>query len=280
MKIPKWQTDPVWALRRAKKRNERLPEEVEKLFFVKPDYCLLYFKDTLKLLGENKLPDFLVNSVCDHYKAELKSIFNNAPRLNVARKAAASWVVSYISFGGQINDRINDLFVESIYQNLSSHYDWGRTKILKLAELLNYNLREDLENLLWNFCAIEYSVKSKKRMPLEIEEKNLLEAEEDSFIEYVQSIFKGRAPENIELLLIKMHPSTACEYAKTIIQGKLPEVIHSSLIMQTFGDSDYNTKESVTEYLNFIEKIKIYAIRVLEEFDENATVGSVLKAIK
>lgn len=281
MKIPKWQTDPIWALRRAKKRKEKLPEEVEELFIGKPDYCLSYFKDTIKTLGENKLPDFLIDSVCDHYRAEFASPINNSPRLNVSRKAAASWVVSYAAFGGQINDKINDLFIESVSQHMNSHYDWGRSKVLKLAEILNYEINKNLENLIWNFsdCAVDYATKSKKRMPPEIEEKNLLEVDEDNFIEYVQSIFNGRAPENIELLLIKM-PSAACQYAKNIIKGKLPEAIHSSLIMQTFGDADYTIKEPVVEYLNFIEKIKIYAIRILEEFDECDTVGSVLKKIR
>jgi hypothetical protein len=173
MKIPKWQTDPVWALRRAKKRKEKLPLEVEKLFLGKPDYCLSYFKDTIKILGENKLPDFLTDSVCYHYKAEFASPINNAPRLNVAHKAAASWVISYAAFGGVISEEINDLFVDAVYSNMKSHYDWGRTKALKLAELLNYKINENLEDLMWKFCAIDYSIKSKKRMPLEIEEKNL-----------------------------------------------------------------------------------------------------------
>jgi hypothetical protein len=287
-KIPKWQTDPVWAIRRARKRKEKLPEELEKLFSNNPDLCLAYFKDVIRTKNPpgwpgsaESLSDFLIDSICSHYEKEFNCLDKNSVRLSNVRKSAANWILSYASLGGEINEKLTDLFVQAIYPHINSHYDWGRAKASKLVQILDYKINSNLEKaiLICPEIAVDYAKKSKKRMPLEIEEKNLLQVHIDDFIDYVEIIFGGkRAPENIELLLTKSPPA-AVQYAERIVHGKLPDFIHSSLIMQTFGEEKEYIKESVSYYLDFIKKIKNYTLRTLEDFDKKETVENVIKKL-
>jgi hypothetical protein len=276
--LPKWQTDANWAVRRAKRKKQRLPEEVESLFAGHPDHCLSYTRDALR----SSLPDFLVESVCNHYREEIDSNLNSTARLAHAQKAAALWIIAYVVSGGKLNDSLKALFIDATHSHMNYHYDWGRSKVLKLAEVLGNDVFSELENLIWKQpdCAFNYCKTHQKRMPVEHEEKNLLEAEDEQFVEYVKLIFKGeRASDDIERLLLEK-PIAACMYAESVSHGKLPEAIHSSLIMRTFGNTDDEIKESISEYLDFVKKTKIHASNVLAEFDKNDTVESVLKKLK
>jgi len=279
-KIPKWQTDADWALRRAKKRKERLPIEVEELFKGKPDHCLSYQVNCLSYLSQS-LSNELTHSVCDHFRELLNDKLNNPARLSVAQKMISSWIINYVNNKGELTSELDNIFIEVTADHIDSSYDWGTARCLKMVSLLGEKISSDLENLIWSHhsTALEYSEKTGKRIPEQFEINHLKMIGTQEFIAYVKKIFKGRATEQIEVEILVENPQKACEYAEEIVRGKLPDSIHSSMIMKSFGDSENEDKFSIIKYLNFIKLTKNYTIGVLKEFDKSETVGDVLRKL-
>jgi hypothetical protein len=289
-KLPKWKTDPLWALRRAKRRKERLPIEAEQLLKGRPDDCLSYARDVLN----SRLPEYLEDSVLDHFETNLAAVPSDpsgtSPNLYEKKRAtiqkkASNWILNYSQVGheageGEISEKVMRLFLKYASQNMESMYDWGQPSSLRLAKNLGHNIHQELESLLWSIptTAIAYYRQSGKRIPEEFERLTLLEVDEQEFVEYVLAIFKGRAPENLEIILLEK-PVTACRYAEIVLGSKLPEDIHSSLIMRTFGDMEEDESEAITSYLNFVKKTRYFTKKVLEEFDKTTTVEQVLKIL-
>lgn len=280
-KLAKWQTDPRWAFRRAKRRQERLPIETEQLLKDDPQLCYSYAVEVLN----DKLPQYLEDSVCENFENSVESSKNDPRKKARAEKSVATWIINYnrnvcAPSKIQLSDKLIQLFIKVVKENIESAYDWGQNSILILSREL-VNVPKEIEDLMWSNpqAAFKYHSQSSKRIPQEFEYNCLLHLEEEEFVEYVKNIFKGRAPEHLENILLEK-PVAACKYAEFVMGGKLPEAIHSSLIMRTFGNQEDYEAEAINNYINFVRKTHFFTKIVLADFDKTATVEEVLKHLQ
>ena len=124
--------------------------------------------------------------------------------------------------------------------------------------------------------SMAYSIQTKKRMPIDIEEKTLREADDEDLIIYFRLFFSDGIPENIEKILLQK-PITACMYAKSVSFAKLPYYIHNYFIMKTFEDCPDIILDEIKDYLHFLGTVNKCVKNALTEFDKNDTVGYVLE---
>jgi hypothetical protein len=189
--------------------------------------------------------------------------------------------MKYASQIGRLPKKMEEIFISDLKENMSSRYDWGCAYALKYSRICEDKINEDLEQCFWKIenVAFEYSMQSKKRIPEEYEEDRLKELDDDDFITYCKQFFKGRAPENIEKILLDNF-DFAYVYAKNIMHGQLPEEIHTSIIMRSFGKEDeYEGRFSISDYIKFIKSTHIAMIHLLANFDKNDTVEDVIRKI-
>lgn len=263
-KIPKWQTDKEWALRRARRRKERLPEDVEKLFIGEEEHILSY-TGVLSSINQST-PDFLERSFIDQIKT-------------LTDRRAASKILDYAFYGkGRLkNLELENVLYDMVSKVISSPYEWGTTILLRYASLCGKDFPEKMENLFWGSaqCALSYSTQHGKRIPEKYEVNCLKHLDSDDFVTYATKIFNGRMPENLEELIIS-RPELAFDYAEQVVKGILPEKIHNALILRSF-ENEY--KESIRDYMDFVEKVHSYTRSVLAHFSNETAVGEVARLI-
>jgi len=261
---PKWMTDKVWALRRAKRKG-RLPEEVEILFLGEPELCFRYSE----AIGA-RLPENLEESVCDHLEGDN----------NHQDRVVVNWIISYRQSVGEITPRMQKIIVTRLKSHVGSRYDWGVERALKYAYLCNNEIPEDLERAIWSneYSAFKYAMQSGRRIPADLEPEILSKFfDEDEVASYSRKMFNGRLPPELERLLADM-PDAALVYAKEIIIGRLPEELHTAMIMKSF-ENNKGVGQTVSEYLYFVKSTYNYTRSTLANFDKNTTVEEVLKSI-
>lgn len=271
MKRPKWQTDTVWALRRARKKG-RLPDEVEQLFFGDVDYCLQYaraVRDNTKV-GHFRLSEMLEKSITD--------VFDNPECPLHHDRKVVDWITSYKQCAIEIDPKFEEIFIKRIKDACQTRYDWGSERLLKYAALCG-TVSEKLEEVLWGneYTAFKYSTSSGKRIPKSFELDFLSKFDEDEIVSYSKKIFKGRLPPELESVLTNT-PDAALQYAKEIIHGQLPDSIHTAMVMKTF-EKNKQVDYAVSQYLDFVKEAQRHTMSILANFDKNATVDDVLKAI-
>jgi len=261
-KIPKWQTDKQWALRRAKRRKERLPEETEKLF-VGEEECIIAYAGVLHEINQ-AVPEFLELSFFDRIKTYKD------------RKAANKIIdYAYHSKGRLKNADLENFLFDLISKEISSPYDWGTALLLRYAHIcVDDKFPERMMKLFWSspHCALTFSTQYKKRIPEKYELECLKKFDPDDYVNYALNIFNGRMPENLEELII-LRPEFARFYAENVVQGILSQKIHNAIILRSFEDEH---KESISDYLQFVEKVHAYTRTYLDHFEGNATVDEVL----
>ena len=281
---PKWMTETVWALRRAK-REGRLPEETELLFLGEPELCFRYSKAI-----RARLPENLEESVCACLEGE-QSVWATAIRKACGSsssnlqdpyqdKTVVNWIISYMQSVGEITPRMQKIIVTRIKGHVGSSYDWGFERALKYASLCNNEIPEGLEETIWSHeCAFNYAMHSGKRIPPGLEPEIISKfLDDDEVVSYSRKIFNGRLPPELERLLADM-PDAALAYAREIIIGKLPEELHTAMIMKSFENNN-EFKRIISQYLDFVKLTYNHTRSTLANFDKNATVEEVLKSIE
>lgn len=261
---PKWMTDKLWALRRARRKG-RLPEEVELLFLGDPEFCFRY-SEAIRA----KLPENLEESVCDQLERENTH----------DDRVVVNWIISYRLAVGEITPRMQNIIVERLKDHVGSRYDWGVERALKYSSLCNNEIPEELERALWSneYSAFKYAMQSGKRIPPDLEPEILSKFfDEDEVVSYSKKMFGGRLPPELERLLADM-PEAALGYAREIMIGRLPEELHTAMIMKSF-ENNKAVGQTVSEYLDFVKSTYNYTRSTLANFDRDATVEEVLKSI-
>jgi hypothetical protein len=261
---PKWMTDKLWALRRARRKG-RLPEEVELLFVGDPEFCFRYSE----AIGA-RLPANLEESVCDQLEGEKTH----------DDRVVVNWIISYKQAVGEITPRMQSVIVARLKDHVGSRYDWGIERALKYASLCNNEIPEGLERALWNneYSAFKYAMQSGRRIPPDLEPEILSKFfDEDEVVSYSKKMFNGRLPPELESLLADM-PEAALGYAREIMIGRLPEELHTAMIMKSF-ENNKGIGQTVSEYLDFVKSTYNYTRSTLANFDKNATVEEVLNSI-
>lgn len=275
---PKWMTETVWALRRAKRKG-KLPEETELLFLGEPELCFRYSKAI-----RARLPENLEESVCACLEGEQSggSSSNHNPMLQDPDqdKTVVNWIISYMQSVGEITPRMQKIIVTRIKSHVGSRYAWGFERALKYASLCNNEIPEGLEEAIWSHeCAFNYAMQSGKRIPPDLEPEILSKfLDDDEVVSYSRKIFNGRLPPELERLLADM-PDAALAYAREIIIGKLPEELHTAMIMKSFENNN-EFKRVISEYLDFVKLTYNHTRSTLANFDKNTTVEEVLKSIE
>lgn len=259
---PKWQTDKVWALRRANRKG-KLPDEAESLFIGDPEFCFGYARAL-----NSRLPEPLENSLIEELDDEKK----------YADRTVANWIISYKQYSPDIHPKLEKILLKRLKGHMGNRYDWATERALKYASLCE-NVPAVLEKELWanEHGAIRYVMQSGKRIPESLEAGIFSKFDDEDVVIYAKKIFKGRLPDNLENLLANM-PDAALNYAKEVMLGRLPEQVHTAMVMKSF-ENNREVGSTVSDYLDFVKMTYNYVRSTLANFDKKDTVGDVLKSI-
>lgn len=265
----KWKTEPDFALKKAKRLNKKLPEEVEKLFEGSFFYCIKYAK-----ILKSRVSDSLESSLAEELKKE-----------NIEYRIAINSIITYSKFAKKISFDLENSFFELIKKIYNSQKDrldpsnaWLANRLIAYASETEKALPEDLEKIIWQHkdSAFSYITLFNKKVPSEWEEEVFNSFEPDEIIHYAISFFQGRLPENLEFLLLN-DMEKCYVYSKEICFGKLPEKMHNALLLKSF--EDFKEKEIFRLYMKLIKRSHNYTINVLSGFDKQTTIEDVLKSL-
>lgn len=254
---PKWQTDPLWALRRAIRKG-RLSSDIEKVFIGNADICLRYAKEVIR----GRLPDFLEEGILNAFKNKSTTYSDTNIR---------NWLFSYADVVGPLPDAFHNLLIKKCSENRP--YRRNLVSYAKRFEVVPKEL-EDLIYADYN-SALEYALATSKKLPEKVEKNIIKNCDDDDIVNYAKKIYKGRFPESLEKELAD-HPEMLYRYAKEIMFGQLPTFLHSAMVMKSFDEDDEWVKGTIKSYMNFVRRSNNYAINLLKNLDQNSKVSDVL----
>lgn len=257
---PKWQTDPLWALRRAIRKG-RLSSDIEKVFAGNADVCLRYAREVIR----GRLPDFLEESLLDAFNN------NSDTSGHYGNDRIRNWLFSYADVVGPLPDAFHNLLIKKSSENRP--YRRNLVSYAKRFEVVPKEL-EDLLYADYN-SALEYALATNKKLPEKVEKYVIKNCDDDDVVNYAKKIYKGRLPESLEKELTD-HPEMLYRYAKEIMFGQLPNFLHSAMVMKSFDEDDEWVKGTIKSYMNFVKRSNNYAINLLRNLDQNLKVSDVL----
>jgi hypothetical protein len=260
MKRPKWQTEKKWALKRAATKRQTLPQEVERLFSGDWASCISYSTMTNK-----RLPDHLDESLC------------NAMTRSTLRRQQCSKMLEYAKTFGRLSPRMEGVFVDMVCEEMGGAYSWTGDAALKYCAYCP-EVPEKLIAAIWSdvYSAINYAVLYGRRIPPDKEAEAVKAMDEKDFVSYCQNCFKGRAPEEVDEVIVG-ETDILLKYATDVLHGRLPGPLHSAMVMKSFEDPD---DQNLRQYVGFLNLCEKKAMRVLEEEDGDMTVRQLLEKLR
>lgn len=262
-KLPKWKTDPVWALRRAIRKG-RLDADTEKVFIGKLDTSLRYAKEVIR----GRLPEYIEESIADAIENEEKPNRRSSSSI-------VNWILSYAEIlKAPLPDRLHKILIKKYKEGV-----WPRRNISSYAKNFKQVPKEIL-NLVYedSNVAVEYAVETNTKLPEKIEKNIIKNCDEDDVVKYAKKVYKGRLPESLEAAMTD-HPETLYKYAKEIVFGQLPAHLHSAMIMKSFEEKDEWETGTIKCYLNFVKRTNNYVINYLNNLDPNTKVSDAIKEL-